>query len=169
MNIKLVIGLVAIVAVAGIFLPTGNSVVERIVGATPGADFFYEILNFNGVNTMYKEVGMQKATTTLCAIKSPSATSTLDLATWQISVGTTTAATIDIGTSTNAYATSTTLVASTAVASGAQGYAKWSTVGGGVNDNIMAPNSWVLVRVNEVGLNGYKYTGACEASFTQLP
>ena len=172
MNTKLSIALVVItiLAVAGCFLPFGGStVVEKMVGATPGSDFYYDSLNFNGVVTYYKEVGMLKATTSLCAIKSPAATTTLERIAWQITGGTTTAATIDIGTSTTAYATTTNLVSATAVASGAQAYKYWTPVGGTVNDAMMSPNTWVNVMTAGAGLNGYTYTGKCEAVFTELP
>lgn len=113
-------------------------------------------------------VKMNRASTTLCAIKSPSATSTLVSANWQITVGTSTAANIDLAKGNTANATTTLLVTGTSVGSGATGQAAWTTAGATAADDIMAPNTYVLVKTATAGLGGYTYTGTCSARFQEF-
>lgn len=138
---------------------------DQKFGALTGPDIYSPYLSVNGVTRFYVSGTFTGATTTPCSMQAPSATSTLQFASWQITVGTSTAATIDLGTSTTRYATSTNLVAAKSVASGAQGYAYWSPLGGSVDDAKMAPNTWVNVKTAGAGLSGYTYTGTCEAVF----
>lgn len=111
---------------------------------------------------------MNVATTTLCAIKSPSATSTLISAGLQVFTGTSTSATIDIGTSTTAFATTTNLVSAFSLASGAVGATGWTSAGGSAQDNIMAPNTFVVVKTAGAGLGGYTYGGKCTVVFQEF-
>lgn len=119
-----------------------------------------DMVTYRGVGTM------NTATTSICAIQGPAATSTLSFAGWKITTGTTTAATIDIGIGRTAFATSTTLVTGTSVASGATGEAAWSDVTG--TTGIMRPNDWVVIKTAGAGLGGYTYTGNCVAEFHVL-
>lgn len=139
------------------------------LGAVSGPDLFSPYWNVNGVRQWFIRQPMNKATTTLCAMRAPtSATSTLQSTSFQIVVGTSSAATIDIGTSTTAFSTTTNLVAARSVASGAQGYAYWSPVGGSVDDAKMSPGEYVVVKTAGAGSSGYTYTGFCQAVFTEL-
>jgi len=135
------------------------------LGALTGPDIFSPYLAVNGVTKFYASGTFTAATTTPCSLQAPASTSTLLFAGWQITVGTSTAATIDLGTSTTRYATTTNKVAAKSVAANAQGYAVWTPAGAGVDDNIMAPNTWVNVKTAGAGLSGYTYTGTCEAVF----
>lgn len=141
---------------------------ETRLGALTGPDIYSPYLNINGVTKFYSSGSFTAATTTPCSLQSPSSTSTLMFAGWQITVGTSTAASIDLGTSTTRYATTTNKVAAKSVAAGAQGYAVWTPAGGGVDDNIMSPSTWVVVKTAGSGLSGYTYTGTCEAVFQTL-
>lgn len=138
------------------------------VGALSSPDIQSPYLSFGGVRRWAGAMDMRAATTTVCAIQSPAATSTLIAATWQITLGTSTAATIDMGTSTTAFATTTNLVAAKSIGSNAQGYATWSSAGANADDAMMAPNTWVVVKTAGAGLNGYTYTGRCQAQFEQI-
>lgn len=125
-------------------------------------------MSVGGVLSYYADVPMKPATTTPCSIQAPAATSTLMFASWQITVGTSTAATIDLGTSTTAFATTTNKVAAKSIAANAKGYAVWTPAGAGLDDNIMAPNTWVVIKTAGAGLGGYTYTGQCQAVFTVI-
>lgn len=138
------------------------------LGAVTGPELYSPFWNVNGVRQWFVRQPMNRATTTLCSMRAPSATSTLHFASFQIVTGTSTAATIDIGTSTTAFATTTNLVAAKSIASGAQGYAYWSPVGGSVDDAKMAPSDYVNVKTAGAGLSGYTYRGFCQAIFLEL-
>lgn len=164
-----VIGVIAVLA--SVFLG-GTQVVQNTVhevktGAISSPDLDSSYFSYGGVRRFGLRQQMQVATTTLCAIQAPAATSTLEFASFSITTGTGTAATIDIGTSTTAFGTTTNLVSAVSISSGALGQQFWSPVGGSVNDNTMAPNTYVVVKTAGAGLSGYTYGGTCQASFVQ--
>ena len=134
-------------------------------GALAGPDISSPYLSWGGVADYKASASMRTATTTLCAIQSPSATSSLVMASWKISAGTTTAATIDLATSTSRFATTTNLIAGTSVASGAQGSAAWRSSG---SNSVLAPNTYVVVKTAGAGSGGYTYGGQCEGEFQVL-
>ena len=150
--------------------PTNTTLVNNsaplVKGTSPEISSPYFIVN--GVTEWYGSENMAPATTTLCALISPNATSTLQYTSFQITTGTSTAATIDIGTSTTPYATTTNLVAATSIASGAQGLAFWMPTQGTSQNSIMSPNTYVVVKTAGAGLAGYTYGGKCQAEFTQF-
>lgn len=137
------------------------------VGAVTGPDSFFPCESHNGVTACFGRTPMAQATTTLCTIKSPAATSTLISFGLIISVGTSTSALIDIGEGTTPFATTTGLIVGAAsVASGAQSsiYAQPLAT----SSLILAPNTYVNAITEAPGLGGYSYTGACSARFAQL-
>lgn len=139
------------------------------LGSVSGPDLYSPYWNVNGVRQWYVKQPMRSATTTICSMRAPTnATSTLHFASFQIVVGTSTAASIDIGTSTAGFATTTNLVAAKSIASGAQGYSYWSPAGGTVNDAKMAPGEYVVVKTAGAGLSGYTYGGSCQAIFIEF-
>lgn len=180
MNIKntvvsLLVGVVLLgvaVAVVTVGKPTVNVNVPESqpvkVGSVAGPDLWFRVTNFNGVQEWNESRDMYTATTTLCSFMSPSATTSLQFVSFLITTGTSTAATIDIGTSTTAYSTTTNLVSAKSIASGAQGYVEWMPVGGSVDDNTLAPNTYVVVKTAGAGLGGYKYGGKCKVRGTIL-
>lgn len=125
-------------------------------------------LKVNGVTRNYARVDMRTATTSLCAFQNGAATTTIQSVSFQIQTGTSTAATIDIATSTTAFATTTNLSAANSVAANAQGSFYWSPVGGSVNDAKLAPNEWVNIMTAGAGLGGYTYGGHCTLVTEQL-
>jgi hypothetical protein len=125
-------------------------------------------INLGGMRLVGVKKDFTPATTTPCSIQAPSATSTLLFAGFQITGSTSTAATIDLATSTTRYATSTNLVAAKSIAANAQGYASWSSYGGN-DDKTMKANEWVVVKTAGVGVGGYTYTGQCSALFLVKP
>lgn len=147
-----------------------SNITEQTVGSVTGPELMSPFWTVNGFTKEYRALNMQKATTTLCAMKAPSATSTLQFVSWKVFVGTSTAATIDIGTSTTAYSTSTLLVTATSLAASSQGYAYWMPAGGSANNDVakMSPNEYVIVKTAGTGSGGYTYSGRCLAEFNVL-
>lgn len=165
-----VVALLVSGAVAFLFPNTVQTVVQEVTkaGSVVSSELPTNFFSFGELRQWAYVPKMNVATTTLCAIKSPAATTTLISAGFQINTGTSTAATIDIGTSTIAYSTTTNLVSAFSVGSGALGSAGWTSVGGSVQDNVMAPNTWVVVKTAGAGLGGYTYSGRCTVRFQEF-
>lgn len=105
---------------------------------------------------------LTQATTTVCAIQSPSATSTLVTGSIKLAVSSTTAATVTIAKSANPYATTTSLGAVT-IAANAQGQAVASTTG----SHIFSPNTYLVVGMAG-GIGTFSPTGECRALFMEI-
>lgn len=156
--------------------------IEQVVGAMPGNELQGPEFTVSGLTRSFYSNGMNKASTTLCVI-TPSqrgfATSTIEDFFLSISVGTSTASTIVVATSTDAYSTSSEpFIGPFTVAASAQLYASWRPA---VDESILTsaasgytliqPTDYILVKTAGASLangTGYSYTGKCAASFTQL-
>ena len=106
-----------------------------------------------------------QATTTVCALQSPAATSTLSNANLYESVSTTTASTVYFSYSTSIATTSTGTFAigSLAFAANGSGAAMASTT-----NVVFPPNTWFLAsQYGAAGLN-VSPTGVCQATWEQL-
>lgn len=153
---------VLVVTAGTLLMPKAAPLVGSITG--PVIPFPYH--TWGGVTSYRSHTAMQTATTTLCAIQTPSATSTVTFSGWSITTGTSTAATIDIGIGSTAYATTSTLVSGTSVNSGATGAAAYAAANG--TTAVVGPNKYLIVKTNGAGLGGYTYTGTCSAEFTVI-
>lgn len=153
-----VTGAIVFVAFFGRALPSPTP------GATPGPDISSPFLTVNGVKTWYNRQAMKTATTTVCAIKSPAATSTLVDASAQFSVSTTSASVITMARGATAYATTSIIGSQVAVSAGAQVTMIGTTTAPG---SIFAPNTFFVV-----GMQGnpgtYSPSGYCQAVFREL-
>lgn len=101
------------------------------------------------------------ATTTPCAIAGPqSATSSIMHYALTINVGTSSAATFAVGTSTSPYATSTTPFATFTVGAGSQKTFTWDA---GVNNDQMFPGTYIVAGLTNGSAVSYGYTfgGTC--------
>lgn len=153
------------------FPNTVQTVVEKVndkVQAVVSSELPTNYFSYGEVRRWAYRPKFNTATTTLCAVKSPAATSTLVSAAYIINTGTTTAATIDIAKGNTQGATTTLLVTATAVASGALANVSWTSAGATAADDIMAPNTWVLVKTAGAGLGGYTYGGNCSVVFQEF-
>lgn len=151
------------------------------VSALSGPDIPSPYISWGGILKWNLPGSFQTATTSVCWVKSPVASSTLDWARIAITVGTTTDAIFDISTSTTQFASSSpALVKAEAIVSGATGIIAWqpgaasSTSGvigltktSGASQNVLPPNTYVTFKTG-AGLGGYTYTGSCAAGFTQI-
>jgi len=165
----LVAGAIAAVAVVS-SLGTPERVIERTikeveVGAISGPRILSPFLDHNGIVTYSAREAFKTATTTVCAIKSPSATSTVLWASAVSFTGSTTAATMTIATSTTAFAT-TSVLSTRVIGANAQNTHVYYAAP--ASNNVIAPNHWVVVGLSG-GHGTFSNRGACQAEFRKLP
>lgn len=166
MNKKLVIGvLVGLLALTGlvVFL-TKDEVKPLGVNSGPQSDF--PSFTVNGLEIFYNRIPLRQATTTVCAIKSPTATSTLIFGSITMTTSTTSASVIDLAKATTPYATTTRLNAKYSLGAGKQATITASTTDSTVAlSAIFAPNTYFVV--NMVGGAGKAVSpvGTCVANF----
>jgi hypothetical protein len=106
------------------------------------------------------------ATTTPCAIQNPSSTASSSIV-WfgaNLSTATSTAGSYVVGTSTTAFATTTTMIGITAIGAGNTPTITWDP---GVNNSVLGPSQWIVFGIAATGsVNyGYTYGGTCAAEF----
>lgn len=177
MNNKYFVGMIviAIIAIIGMFLPRGNTVVERVtekLGIAAGPESTNNYQCYSGVCTYYARSTLKAATTTPCALRSPThATSTLSRFMLSVTTATGTAATYDIATSTDAFSTTSPQIAmAVSIAANAQHtFTNMGTTTSLSNNqnqyNLMPPGSWVVMKTAGAGSGGYTWGGACVAEF----
>ncbi len=154
-NTKLIIIAVVVIAIsvfASYLLIPGKTVVEQITEtqqvAGGGADFSTNWYRFGGVEHSAGAMTMKTATSTICRIQGPSATSTLIFAAVDFKTGTTTASIVDIAKSTNAlsYATTTKIGSTYAMAANIMGTIIASTTPT-LGATTFNPNDWLVVKM----------------------
>lgn len=173
-TLKVVLSVAIVIAIGGSYLfPSARQSVSETFGAFPSAEIISPFLSVNQVRHEYRRQGLATATTTPCAIKSPSATSTLILSTLQLTVATNTATTWTFASSTTAFAT-TSLYNTFTVAANKLGTLQGTTTPQGasaVGDDkqILPPNSFLVWGVagtqpaDTTLLKGY-----CQAEFVAV-
>lgn len=120
-----------------------------------------------GVCNYHGSASLKTATTTPCAIQGPAATSTFS-ASLRLDLGSTTATTWTIATSTTAFATTTPYGTNFLLAASAQGYDIASSTAMNLT---VPPNGWVVfsetggITAADAG-TGFVPTGSCRAVFT---
>jgi len=158
-NILVTIAVVVSLALSVLDL-TGKQqvVIEPKAGAVSSPDIMSPYFSFGGVRHWAGRTdSLTQATTTVCALQSPSATSTLETAFINFTVSSTTASTVTLAKATTAYATTTSLGAIT-LSANAQGIAVASTTG----SHIFSPNTWFVVGMAG-GIGTFSPTGTCQA------
>lgn len=172
MNKSIILGVVAlvvsIVAVLTPGMPGQNG--QDGIGAVSGPDISSPYISINGVRTFYERAIPRNATTTICALRSPAATSTLISGAINITNASTTARMFEIGKGTTAFATTTTLTGQMNLAAGAKATYHVNDVEGGSADEAMvfAPSTFMVVSMLHSGstaATNAAVTGACQATF----
>lgn len=131
-----------------------------------GPDNSVPCVSNNGVTTCSETRGFTQASTTVCSIKSPSATSTLELGSFNIRTATTTAIAFDFARDTSFAATTTKIGSSYLVNSGLTPTVVASSTNGQADQStIFPPNTYFNVKYG--GALGALNTlqGACKATF----
>lgn len=173
-KIRKIIGvgvLVAVVIAIGVHYPKVSQPVQQVLGAIPGADLLFPQINFNGVKKEDTRKALTLATTTPCAIKSPSATSTIASASLMVTTASSTATTWTVARATTAFATTTPLTTAFSLSSAVQGsmtYFASSTVPTIDSTSVVAPNTYLVWGVAGVAPAGTGLGGVCSAEFVLL-
>ena len=172
--------ILSVVSISGLFTGERSVIVENLkdLGAVSGPDYYLPYFNNNGIINYSNSVKMNTASTTLCSIKSPTATSTLAFASVRMDRASTSASTITIAQATTAFASTSSIGSDYAVLA-AQGVALTaSTTDNGGNDirnekYIFTPSQYLNVTIKGVDTKGneatgFTPTGYCKAVFTEL-
>lgn len=170
MNIKDIVigGLMGLVVLLGglyFFQPVSVSVTPPL-GVSAGPDRFNPCESTNGITSCFTSQGFISATTTVCAIQSPNATSTLASAGARFTVSSTTASTVTMAKAATQYAT-TTAINTLAIAANAQGTLVATTspvTAGTVPQSVFAPLQWLVIGM-QGGIGTFSPTGTCKATF----
>ena len=140
------------------------------LGASPGPDRYADSFSDNGVRVYPYSQGYTTATNTPCAIKSPSATSTLTFGSASFTTSTSVASTVTLAKATSFNATTTILTEQSIVANGQRTTVASSTTAQGSEDKIFAPNQYFVVGMRggttSDGIHKYSPVGTCQAVFT---
>lgn len=138
--------------------------VQKFGGTSP--DITSPYINVGGISSWFAQTqSLTQASTTLCALQSPAATSTLVIATLHMNVATTGGATnLVFAKSATAFATTTAITAmNTSVGSGAEANAVASS------SMIFSPNQFLVVSQSGGSLNStFSETGVCQAQWMQV-
>lgn len=155
-----------VIAIGGMFLFL-QPVRQPQLGAVSGPDLYSPYFNVNGVIRYFNHVTLVQASTTLCNIKSPSASSTLAIMTIRV-MGSTTGMLIDIAKSTAPDATTTAIGTSYSVVAGKYVEIQASTSPAAGAATIFPPNNYLVVKAGlpTAGAAGtFSQVGACNATF----
>jgi hypothetical protein len=143
------------------------------VGALGSPDIISPYLNWGGVRTWNSRIDIKQATTTVCAIQSPAATSTLRYAAVKIDLASTTATIWNVAKANTAFATTTAIGTAHSVAGSSQDFILASTSPAAGDALVFAPNQWLVVGVQagitsgDAAGTGFVPTGSCQASWTE--
>lgn len=143
---------------------TSTTTVQQVptnVGAVNGPDLPYPYITVGGVRTWFTNVGMTQATTTVCALVSPVASSTLVSASASFSVSSTTATTVTMAKASTAFAT-TTAINTTTIAANGTGIVNATTS----PVTVFGPSQFVVIGV-QGGTGTFSPTGRCMAVFRE--
>jgi hypothetical protein len=169
---KYLVAGVALIAVLGLFFPR---VVTKLSGIQSGTDVtttnFTTLSVSNGFSTggifnTGARIAFTTATTTVCAIQSPNATSTLVYGSAMFTVSSTSASTVNMARATTAFATTTSL-GNGIFAANAQGTVIASTTPSSVatdGSQVFPPSTWFVVGMTG-GTGTFSPTGYCSAEW----
>lgn len=126
--------------------------------------------SMGGATTTTLRIPLTQATTTVCAIQSPNATSTYLGFSVSFSVSSTTATKIAIATSTSAFATTTFMTGGNLPANGQGAFVGTTSpfiFGVGQGAGLIAPLTWTVVSMTG-GAGTFSPVGACTATFGSI-
>ncbi len=169
---------VVVVLVLGVTFPRGITIVERITaGAVSSPNIPSPYLQWGGVNFWAQNQTMNQATTTVCSLQSPAATSTLVSGTVGFTVSSTSATTITVARQTQGFSTTTrdfnnSLIRTQSVAANAKADFQTSTtsltaLSTAQSDVVFAPNSYLVVTMTG-GIGTFSPEGNCTALWQQV-
>lgn len=137
--------------------------IRDMVGAMPGNVIQADSIVVNNQETKQYSQDLKKATTTPCAIKSPSATSTLDYASITFKTSTTTQSVLHIAKAATNTATTTLIGTAYTIAASAQATVVASSTANTTGAvGVFAPNQWLVFGL-QGGTGTVSPTGNCQA------
>jgi hypothetical protein len=135
-------------------------------GTSPEVSSPYFIIN--GIAQWYWSQTPNTATTTVCAIQSPTSTSTLLTGSIRLSKSSTTASTVYLAKAATAYATTTSLGSASVSANAQATVVSLKTAAGGDGlSETFAPSEWFVVGMAG-GQGTFSPTGRCTAVFREI-
>lgn len=192
-NKKYIVALVAvlIIAIIGVLTPQGKTVVREIkevaVGGVSTLDGInHPFVKINGKSEYYYFQNMLATSSVICSIRNPfSATSTLERFAFQITANGLGAQTVDLSTSSTAFASSSPAYIRAFATGAGQSSAVWgmgatttntSLIGMAVSNNVgnsnnlIGPNDFINVRLatSTPGTFGSYFTGTCSGVIEKL-
>ncbi len=143
-------------------------------GSVTGPDSYLPYTANNDVQTYSLRKQFTTGTTTVCAIKSPAATSTLMFASAQFTISSTSASVVTLAIAATPWAT-TTILNNQAVSANAQATVMGSSTpvlaSGAINSLVVAPNQYFVVGMAdgtaEATAGTFSPVGSCEAVFVR--
>ncbi len=159
--------------------PAGVSGNSSVLKSVASPDIPSPYLAWGDVETFQAGLGFTAATTTVCAIQSPPATSTLRIAAASFGVSSTTNSVVTIAKAASAFATTTRLAFGT-ISANAQGtivaIATSTDATGNTSSTdpffVFGPNQWLVVGMAdgtpEAGAGTFSPTGRCSASWMMI-
>ena len=148
--------------------------VQQPLGALSSPDIQSSYLSVNGVSRWYESRSLNQASTTICAMKSPTATSTLVSGSVKLTTGTTTAIALELAKSTSFAATTTrisyavlgageqvTLTAFVASTTAAVNSGRFYTAN--ETDLVFAPNTFLTAKYGGAAGSLNVLVGSCKA------
>lgn len=169
-NLGVALVVILVIATAGAYL---YPKAQQPLGAQSESVTDGSCYNYMGVQVCPNYATMKIATTTVCALRSPSATSTLLFGSAKFKIASSSATIVTLAKSSSPSA-STTLLASSALGAGAQGTIitmATSTNLGLDSHEVFAPNTYfnVSVQAGDIGgMTGLAASGSCNATFEVL-
>lgn len=165
LKIVVISALVAILVSAVAKAPTQPA--ETKSGSVASPDFTSSYISYGGIRFFGARTNsLTQATTTVCALQSPAATSSLAHFVLRLDVSSSTASTVVVAKATTAFATTTNLETAT-VAANAQADIVASTTGRTIGLPVFAPNTWIVVGMSG-GVGTFSPSGSCAAEWVQL-
>lgn len=165
----LVAAVIACVASFGVIALDKGAVVQVKSGALAGPIIPFPYIQWGGV-TRWAAIDNFAASSTVCAIQAPAATSTLKSATMLFFSAPAYSTSYEIGESTTLNSTSTPIVASyTSGAGGTISQIIATTTVTALPDGIVPPNAWINFNLSTSTASGMNQaTGECTATFDQI-
>lgn len=153
---------------------TAPVVKEINTGALSSPDIASPYLSFGGVRFWAATQSPTAASSTVCSIQSPAATTTLEAATVRIDSSAAYLVQYELGKATTNYATTSRLALFDIAANAQAAIIATTTTSGGValtnvTDNIIAPNSFINLRIStSTASAAFAPTGRCSAVFREI-
>lgn len=178
-NLSIILaGIALVLSLFGAFRPAQvQEIIKEITaGAVSSPDIISPYFSVGGARYWSANQTMQQATTTVCAIQSPAATSTLVAGTVSFTVSSTSASTVTVARQTQAFSTTTrdfnnALIRTQSIAANARGSFQAATTSltaltEAQANVVFGPSQWLLVTMAG-GIGTFSPTGQCTALFQQ--